>query len=517
MISSAARQAGKISGSNMRWVICGLLFWVTTANYVDRSVFGNLAPEMANYLHLADRVKPAEIEPYWTKHSSELAPLVASYPHAGSDIQNCPQCQAVVRQEIAKKSWSQTYWDIQMVFSLAYAISSFIMGRLMDLLGLRWGFAIACGVWAVGSLGQSVAPEIGNLFGNPLIGFFICTTVLSLGQGANFPGAIKATAEWFPKSERALAHGIFNSGSNFGGLLAPWALPALIVFLSTFTIGGKIVGWRGVFIPGVTIDVLWIIAWITIYRKPSEHPRVSQAELEHILKDGAESKVKVPFRKLLPHRQTWAFIGAKFLTDGFWWFYLFGAADFFHRNFGLNPADRKYMIMIIYVVASVGSIAGGWLAGRFMQRGWSLNKARKISLLICCCCIVPVFFASLTTSKWLATLLITLAASGHQAWSANVFCLPGDMFPRRVVGSVSGSAVMFSSISSMGLLFLTGKVVSLTGSYLMIFILASVAYPLALLMLHLLAPSLEPADLDEEKLSGMKPHTAAKEFASSIT
>jgi len=502
MISSAAGHARKLSGSNMRWVICGLLFWVTTANYVDRSVFGNLAPEMANYLHLADRVKPAEVQQYWTKHSNELAPLVANYPHAGLDISNCPQCQEVVRQQVAKKSWGQTYWNIQMVFSLAYAVSSLLMGRLMDLLGLRWGFAIACGIWAVGSLGQSVAPEIGNLFGNPIIGFFICTTVLSLGQGANFPGAIKTTAEWFPKRERALAHGIFNSGSNLGGLLAPWALPALLVLLSTITIGGKIVGWRGVFIPGVIIDVLWIITWITVYRKPADHPRVSETELALINSDGVESTVKVAWKNLLPHRQTWAFIVPKVLTDGFWWFYLFGAPDFFHRNFGLSPADRKYMIMVIYIVASVGSIAGGWLAGRFMQRGWSLNKARKITLLICCLSIVPVFCASLTTNKWVATLLITLAASGHQAWTANVFCLVGDMFPRRVVGSVSGLAVMFSSIGSMGILFLTGLVVSLTGSYLLIFILASVAYPMGLLVIHLLAPRLEPADIDEENILG---------------
>ena len=479
----------------MRWVICALLFWVTTANYIDRSVFGNLAPEMPKYLHLSDRVKDAELQPYWNAHATEIAPhLTASW--GGKDIENCAECREATREQIAKKRWDGDYWDIQMLFSLAYAVSTMVMGRLMDLLGLRWGFAAACGFWAFASLSQSIAPEIGNLFGNPVIGFYICVAALSLGQGANFPGAIKTTAEWFPKRERALATGIFNSGSNLGGLLAPWALPALLIFLSTFTIGGKVVGWRGAYIPGITIDVLWIFAWIAIYRKPAEHKRVSQAELDLIHSDGVEPTAKIPWRKLIPHRQTWAFAGAKFLTDGFWWFYLFGAPDFFHRKFGLAPAQRKYLIMMIYIVASVGSIAGGWLAGKFMQRGWTVNRARKTTLLICAAAVVPVFFASLTGNQWIAAILITIAGSAHQAWTANVLSLAGDMFPRRVIGSVAGFGMMVSSVGSMGLLFLTGRVVSITGNYLPIFILASIAYPAGLLVIQLLVPNLEPAQIE---------------------
>ncbi len=498
MSLEAEKRIARPGTSHMRWVICALLFWVTTANYIDRSVFGNLKPEMTKYLHLADRVPEAQIAPYWSLHSRELLPLL-SKPFAGQDIRSCPECRQLVREQIAQKKWDADYWDIQMIFSIAYAVSTMLMGRLMDLLGLRWGFAGACAFWALASLSQSIAPEIGNsLFGNPVYGFFICTALLSLGQGANFPGAIKTTAEWFPKRERALATGIFNSGSNLGGLLAPWLLPLLLAGLATFTIGGKVVGWRGAFLPGILLDVLWIVAWLSIYRKPSEHPKVSKAELDHIHSDGAEAVTKVPWRQLLRYRQTWAFSACKFLTDGFWWFYLFGAADFFHRKFGLSPNDRKYMIMVIYIVASVGSIAGGWLAGKFMQWGWTVNKARKITLLICALAVVPVFFSSLTSSLWVATALITLAASAHQAWSANAMSLPGDMFPRRVVGSVTGFAIMLSSLGSMLILFLTGQVVSKTGSYLLIFVMASIAYPLGLLIIHLMVPRLEPAGIDAE-------------------
>jgi ACS family hexuronate transporter-like MFS transporter len=383
-----------------------------------------------------------------------------------------------------------------MVFAAAFAISTMLMGRLMDVIGLRWGFAIVCVIWAGGSLSQSIAPEIGNLFGNPIIGFFICTALLSLGQGGIFPAAIKAAAEWFPKRERALAAGIFNAGSNLGGLLAPWGLPALLVFLSTFAIGGVVIGWRGAWIPGIVIDLLWIFAWVSIYRRPGEHPKVSQQELDYIHSDGVEPTARIAWRKLLPLKQTWAVVGAKLLTDGFWSFYLFSAPDFFHRKFGLAPNERKYLIMIIYIVSTVGSIAGGWLAGKLMQLGWSLNKARKITLLVCALCVVPVFYAALTANEWMAAALITLAASGHQAWIANANTLVGDMFPRRLVGSVMGFAGLVSAFGMMTLFFVTGKILVHTGNYLPVFLVASVAYPLGLLVVQLLAPRLEPAAID---------------------
>jgi MFS transporter, ACS family, hexuronate transporter len=435
--------------TNYRWVICALLFWVTTANYIDRSVFGNLAPEMPGRLH------------------------------------------------VSKQEWDVAYWNMTMAFSAAYAVSMLFMGRLMDVLGLRWGFAFACAVWGLASMSHAFAPEIGGLFGGPIAGFFVCRILLGLGEGGNFPAAIKTTAEWFPKRERALATGLFNSGSNVGGLLVPWALPLVIAF----SIGSFVVGWRGAFFITAVIDLCWIIAWLSIYRKPAEHPKVNKAELAFIQSDASEPTVKIPWRKLLPHKQTWAFSVAKFMTDCFWWFYLFGSPDFFNRKFNLDPKGREYMIMLIYVVASVGSIAGGWLAGAFMKQGWSVNKARKITMLICASFVVPVVYSAMTDNKWVAAILITIAASAHQAWSANLFSLAGDMFPRRVVGSVTGLGGMFGAVGGMTLFYVTGKVLKQTGNYFPVFLMGSVAYLLALLIVHILAPRLEVADIEAKAVA----------------
>jgi ACS family hexuronate transporter-like MFS transporter len=442
---NSSKQAGPAT-SNYRWVICALLFWVTTANYIDRGVFGNLAPEMPGRLH------------------------------------------------VSKEEWDVAYWNMQMVFSAAYAVSMLLMGRLMDRLGLRWGFVFACAFWGLASMSHAFAPEIGSLFGSAVTGFFICRILLGLGEGGNFPAAIKTTAEWFPKRERALATGLFNSGSNVGGLLVPWALP----FVIAFNIGGLALGWRGAFFITALIDLCWIVAWLLLYKKPAEHPKVSQAELALIQSDAAEPTVKIPWRKLLPHKQMWAFAIAKFMTDCFWWFYLFGSPDFFNKKFNLDPAGRKYMIMMIYVVASVGSIAGGWLAGYFMKQGWTVNKARKITMLICSACVLRVVYSAITGDKWVAAVLITIAASAHQAWSANVFSLAGDMFPRRVVGSVTGLGGMIGAVGGMALFYVTGKVLKQTGNYLPVFVMASLAYVGALLIVHLLVPKLETAKIEEK-------------------
>ncbi len=427
-----------------RWVICALLFWVTTANYIDRSVFGNLAPELQKQIGWSD----------------------------------------------------EQYWNMQVGFSAAYAVSMLLMGRLMDVLGLRWGFVFACGFWGMASMLHAVAPEIGGLFGSAVTGFVICRILLGLGEGGNFPAAIKTTAEWFPKRERALATGVFNSGSNIGGILVPFGLPFVVAQFSVFTVGGIAVGWRGAFVITAVIDLAWIVAWLVIYRKPERHPKVNAAELAIIQSEAAEPTVKIPWRRLLPHRQMWAFAVAKFMTDCFWWFYLFGSPDFFNKKFNLDPAGRRYMIMLIYVVASVGSIAGGWLAGHFMKRGWSVNRARKTTMLLCASLVIPVVFSAVTGNKWVAAVLITVAASAHQAWSANVFSLAGDMFPKRVVGSVTGFGGMIGAVGGIVLFYITGKVLKASGNYLPVFMMASVAYVLALAIIHLLVPRLETADVE---------------------
>jgi MFS transporter, ACS family, hexuronate transporter len=494
MDSVAGSPGGARRTSHMRWVICGLLFFVTTANYVDRGIFGNLAPELPKYLRLADKVPEADVDRYWAEHSPDVVAAHVERSHAGGASQTCGQCRAFMKEQLARRSWDEDYWNMHVAFSAAYAISMLVMGRLMDVMGLRFGFPLAVLLWSLASMLHAVAPEIGGLFGNAVIGFFICRILLALGEGANFPAAIKAIAIWFPKSERALATGFLNCGANFGGVLVPWALPTVV----GLTIGGVTLGWRGAFLVSGVLGV-WIFVWLALYDGPQKHPRVSPAELAHIQSDGIEPTVKFPWRRLLHHRQTWAFVSAKFLTDGFWWFYLFGAPDFFNRKFNLTLEDRRYVLMLIYIVADVGAVAGGWLAGALMARGWTVNRARKTALGLCALLVVPVFFAGLTDDKWTAAVLITLAAAGHQAWSSNLFCVVGDMFPKRSVGSVTGFGGMMSSLGSMLLLYVVGKVLKVTGHYLPVFIVASVAYPLALGILHVLAPAMEPAPLDRQE------------------
>ena len=245
--------------SHVRWIIVALLFCVTTVNYVDRGVLGNLAPEMPSYLRLADKVQPAEVDAYWDTHSEEVVAVHARDSHPEGDARGCEKCRAFMKARIARRSWDEDYWNMQVAFSAAYALSMLLMGRLMDLIGLRWGFVLMCSLWTAASMLHALAPEIGGLFGNAVIGFFICRILLGLGEGGNFPAAIKAIAEWFPKSERALATGFFNCGSNVGGMLVPWLLPFVVAYFSTLTIGGVVIGWRGAFF-FTGVFIVWVIA-----------------------------------------------------------------------------------------------------------------------------------------------------------------------------------------------------------------------------------------------------------------
>jgi ACS family hexuronate transporter-like MFS transporter len=422
-----------------------LLFWVTTANYIDRGVFSNLAPELQKQIG-------------WTQDQ---------------------------------------YWNMTVAFNIAYAISLLVAGRLMDVLGLRWGFTLACAAWGLAAMSHSLVSTVA--------GFFICRILLGLGEGGNFPAAIKTTAEWFPKRERALATGLFNSGSNVGGVLVPFGLPFVIATFSSMAIFGSNNGWRGAFLITGIFDLGWIIAWLLIYRKPQDHPRVSPAELAIINSDPPEATVKIPWRRLLPHRQTWAYVAAKGMTDCFWWFYLFGAPYFFADRFGLSLRARSVPVAAIYIFASVGSIGGGWLSGYLMKRGWTVNRARKTTMLIFAALVAPVVCATMTDNAWLAVSLIALAAAAHQAWSANVFSLAGDMFPRRVVGSLTGLGGFAGSIGGTLLFIVVGQIRKAAiargeqGNYFLIFLAASVTYLLALLIAHLLAPKLETAKIDEAK------------------
>jgi ACS family hexuronate transporter-like MFS transporter len=423
--------------SSYRWVICALLFWVTTANYIDRNVFGNLAPELQKQFH-------------WT---------------------------------------DQQYWYMTVCFQATYAVSMLIWGRLVDVLGLRWGFVLAVSLWGLASMGHALVTG--------LAGFFVVRLCLGLAEGGNFPAAIKTVAEWFPKRERALATGLFNSGTNIGGTLVPIAVAFLVPVLARIHIAGHALGWRGAFLFTGIIDLTWIIAWLSWYRRPQDHPRVSVDELAIIDSEPPEPTTKIPWLRLLHYRQTLAFAVAKSMTDCMWWFYLFGAPPFFAERFHLDAKQRALPVSIIYIVASIGSIGGGWLAGRFMKQGWTVNRARKFTMLLCAIAVIPVFYAALTTSVWVAVGLITLAASAHQAWSANAFSLAGDMFPRRVVGSVTGLGGFLGAAGGVFFSLYVGKILSAPGGgYFWVFLAPSIAYPLSLLIVHLLVPRLEPAQVD---------------------
>src|SRR5438067_2458965 len=317
-------------------------------------------------------------------------------------------------------------------------------------------------------------------------GFGVARFSLGLGEAGNFPASIKTVAEWFPKKERALATGIFNSGSNVGAIVAPLAVPYIAVNY----------GWQWAFIITGTLGFIWLTFWLMVYRRPEEHPKLSRAEIAYIQSDPAEPTTKIPWARLIPHRQTWAFAAGKFLTDPIWWVYLFWLPKFLNTNYGLDITQIGLPLVVIYVSADVGSIGGGWLSGSLIKRGWSVNKARKVAMLICALAVVPIMFAARASNLWVAVALVSLAAAAHQGWSANIFTMVSDMFPRRAVRSVVGIRGMAGSIGGMLIATAVGLILQYTGSYLPIFIIASSAYLVALLVIHLLAPRLEPAGVE---------------------
>jgi ACS family hexuronate transporter-like MFS transporter len=310
---------------------------------------------------------------------------------------------------------------------------------------------------------------------------------LGLGESGNFPAAIKTVAEWFPKKERALATGVFNSGSNVGAIVAPLAVPWIAVNY----------GWQLAFIITGTLGFIWLVFWLLIYRRPEEHPKLSPGELAYIHSDPPEPTAKIPWARLFPHRQTWAFAVGKFLTDPIWWVYLFWLPKFLNTNYGLDITQIGLPLVVIYVSADVGSIGGGWLSGALIRRGWSVNKGRKAAMLVCALAVVPIMFAAHASNLWVAVALVSLAAAAHQGWSANIFTMVSDMFPRRAVGSVVGIGGMTGAVGGMLIQTAVGLILYYTSSYLPIFVVAGGAYLVALFIIHLLVPRLEPARIQE--------------------
>ncbi len=411
---------------NFRWVICALLFFAATINYIDRQVIGILKPTL----------------------------------------------QAEIGFNEEQYAW------IVFSFQGAYAIGLLLVGRLMDWLGTRKGFSIAIIFWSIAAAVHALASSV--------MGFAAARFMLGLGEAGNFPASIKTVAEWFPKKERALATGIFNSGTNVGALATPLLVPIIVSYW----------GWQWAFILTGALGFIWLAAWWAIYRKPEEHPRLSAGELAYIQSDPPDPEVKIPWAKLLPHRQTWAFAAGKFLTDPIWWVYLFWLPDFLNKQHGLSLKQFGLPLATIYIIADIGSIGGGWLSSTLIKRGWTVNAGRKTAMLICALCVTPIVFAAKTKSLWTAVILIGIAAAAHQGWSANIFTMTSDMFPRRAVGSVVGIGGMCGSIGGMIIAWVVGQILQRTGSYVPIFIIAASAYLFALLIIHLLAPRLEPAQLE---------------------
>jgi ACS family hexuronate transporter-like MFS transporter len=408
-------------------VICSLLFAATSINYVDRSVLGILAPSLQKTI-----------------------------------------------------GWNEVqYGYIVMAFMSAYAVGTALVGRYIDRVDTRLGYASAIGVWSVAAMSHALV--------NSVLGFGVVRFLLGLGESGNFPAAVKAVAEWFPKKERALATGILNSGTNLGATIAPLVVPAIAAGL----------GWRWAFVFTGFFSAAWLTVWLVAYRKPSQHPRVTSAELAWIYADGEDTGGKVAWASLIPHRQTWAVLMGKLMTDPMWYFLLFWLPKFFYSRFGLSAQQFALPLVIIYNASALGSIVGGWIPARFLKSGWSLNRARKTAMGICALAWLPTIFIGHTTNVWIAVALISLAAAAHQGWSANMFTLASDMFPRSAVASVVGIGG-FGGASAMVLVALfVGILLQWTGNnYVPVFLIAASAYLLALSVIHVMAPKLTPVNLE---------------------
>ncbi len=412
-----------------RWVICGLLFAATAINYVDRQMIGVLELTLRDELH-----------------------------------------------------WSPgDYANIIFWFQAAYAIGYLTFGKVVDWIGARLGYAIAVVIWTIAHIAHGGVHSAAQ--------FAMARFGLGIGESGNFPAGVKAVADWFPVKERALAIGIFNAGANVGAILTP-----LLIWLLV-----PAIGWRMTFFLTGIFGIIWLIAWLAIYRdRPADHKKVGQAELDHINQDPADPQAKPAWLwlKLLKRRETWAYALGKFFIDPIWWFYLFWLPGYLGKQYNLDLVHWTTPVAVfalggIYLISDVGSIAGGWLSGHFLKRGKSVNQARKLTMLICALFVLPVVFATSVQNLWVSVLIIGVAAAAHQAFSANLYTLPSDMFPRFAVGSVIGIGGTIGAIGGMFFSKYAGVVLGHGENYAPLFAVAGAAYFLALIAIHLLSPKLE--------------------------
>jgi MFS transporter, ACS family, hexuronate transporter len=372
-----------------------------------------------------------------------------------------------------------SYGYIVDAFQISYAAGLLLAGRMIDKVGTRIGYMLVMAVWSLSAMGHALA--------NTAREFAVARFFLGVGESGNFPAAIKTVAEWFPQSERSLATGIFNSGSNVGAILAPVLVPWVTLRY----------GWHAAFLSTGAFSALWILWWYRNFRKPGEHPTLTSAELRHIYEEAAEGLgPSVPWRRLLGYRQTWGFSLAKFLTDPIWWFYLFWLPSYFSAKFHLDLSHLGLPLVVVYNVAAIGSIGGGWLPGPFRRFGLSPAYARLGAMLVCACVVVPVFAVANLNSEWIAIALLSCAAGAHQGWSANLFTTASDMFPRSAVGAVVGIGGMAGAAGGALFAFLAGHVLQITHSYTILFAIAASAYLVALLILCTLAPGLRKVNFE---------------------
>lgn len=424
-----------------RWVILSLVFFATTINYLDRQVISLLKDDY-------------------------LQPLFG---------------------------WNETdYANIVIAFQIAYAMGMVGSGIIIDRIGTKLGYALSLTVWSIAS--------IGHAFATSTFGFMAARGVLGFSEAGNFPAAIKTVAEWFPKKERALAAGIFNSGTNIGAILAPLTVPLI----------AGVMGWEWAFIITGAIGLIWLLFWWLFYESPHKHKKISKAEYDYIHSDDIEEAAttdnteKIKWSKLLGYKQTWAFAVLKFFTDPVWWFILFWLPSFLNKQYGMTKMELAFPIAVVYTMAMFGSIAGGWLSGYFIHRGWPLHKARRTALLIFALCALPMLAAQWvgTFNYWYAVFIIGLAASAHQAWSANIFTTVSDMFPKRAVASVVGIGGMIGSFGGIIIARTAGLLLdhydaigSIETGYYIMFIICALAYLIAWSFFSLLVPKMPKAEI----------------------
>lgn len=428
---------------NYRWTICGLVFFATTINYLDRQVISLLKSTLSEELNWNDG----------------------------------------------------DYANIEIAFKLFYAFGMLGAGRLVDKLGTKIGYAVATTLWSIAAVAHALV--------NTVFGFALVRSALGITEAGNFPAAIKTVAEWFPKKERAFATGIFNSGTNFGAIIAPLSVPFIAAEM----------GWQWAFIITGMLGFVWLVLWLMFYEVPSKSPKLTKAEYDYIHSDAAEvladkndvNKPQVSWFKLLSYRQTWAFAVGKLLTDPIWWFYLFWLPDFLQSQYKLTGTQIAIPVAVVYTLSTFGSVLGGYLPMYLIKTGWPVFRARKTSMLIYALCVSPIIFSQILGSidMWYAVCVIGFAAAAHQAWSANIFTTVSDMFPKYTTASVTGIGGMFGALGGILLSALVQKnmfvyyrsINQIETAYYIMFFVCGAAYVLAWTIMHFLVPKMKPVDL----------------------